>query len=102
LREQGLEVDEINYARQPLDEATLLTIVEAAGGVARVLNARQEVARARGWTVEQPPSAAEFAAAAAAEPNLLRRPILILGDQVLVGYDRKTEGDWARLGKRQP
>jgi arsenate reductase-like glutaredoxin family protein len=97
LRENGIEVDEINYAKQPLDESTLRAILKAAGGVARVLNARHASAKERGWSLESPPSAAEFVAAAASEPNLIRRPILIGKRQVLIGYDRSNQDEWAKL-----
>lgn len=80
-------VEAIDYARKGLDAATVTRIVEAAGSVAAVLNTRHETAKARGWK-EKPPSTREFAAAVAAEPNLLRRPILIRGKKVIVGFDR--------------
>ena len=35
-----------------------------------------------------PPTAAAFAKAAAEEPNLLRRPILVNGKRVIVGFDQ--------------
>jgi len=96
LRERGVQVEEVNYARTGLDERTVKAIVAAAGGVAPVLNVRHELARTRGW-VERPPSAAEFAAEVARDPNLLRRPILISGKRVLVGYDKKNQEDWQKL-----
>lgn len=96
LTDRGIEVEDTNYAKAPLDAATLAAIVKAAGGVAPVLNKRHEIAKAKGWG-EAPPSAAEFLAAAAAEPNLLRRPILIRGTSVLVGYDKSNEKVWAAL-----
>ena len=96
MRERGVDVDERNYAKTGLDEATVKAIVAAAGGVARVLNTRHEVARSRGWA-DTPPPPAEFAAAVAAEPNLLRRPILIAGKKVLVGYDKKSRDEWTKV-----
>jgi arsenate reductase-like glutaredoxin family protein len=93
LREHSLDVDEINYAKKGLDEATIKEIVAAAGSVAAVLNTRHEIAKARGWA-DKPPGAAEFARAAAGEPNLLRRPILIAGKKVIVGFDKEA---YARL-----
>ena len=86
MREHKVELDEINYAKTGLDEATIRAIVAKAGGVAAVLNARHATAKANDW-VTRPPSAAAFARAAAADPNLLRRPILIAGDRVIVGFD---------------
>jgi arsenate reductase (glutaredoxin) len=89
LREHKVELDEVNYARTGLDEATIKTIVAKAGGVGAVLNARHATAKANDWAAK-PPSAASFAKAAAADPNLLRRPILIAGDRVIVGFDPKA------------
>jgi arsenate reductase-like glutaredoxin family protein len=96
LRERGIVVDEVNYAKTGLDAATVKSIVAAAGGVARVLNGRHELARTRGWG-ERPPPVDEFAAAVTKDPNLLRRPILVSGKRVLVGYDKKNLEEWAKL-----
>jgi arsenate reductase-like glutaredoxin family protein len=87
LRSAGHEVEEINYARTGLTEQTVKDIVAKAGSVAAVLNTRHATAKASGW-IESPPSAAVFAKAVAADVNLLRRPILIVGNRVIVGFDR--------------
>jgi len=89
LREKKLEADEVNYARTGLDAATVQSLVAAAGGVAAVLNKRHEIAKKKGWD-EAPPAPADFAAAVAKEPNLLRRPILLVGKKVLIGFDREA------------
>jgi len=52
-----------------------------------VLNTRHATAKEKGW-VDKPPSAAVFAKAVAADANLLRRPILMLDDKVIVGFDK--------------
>ena len=96
MRERQIEVEEVNFAKSPLDEGAVRAIVRAAGGVAHVLNTRHATAKAEGWA-EKPPTAAAFAKAAAAEPNLLRRPILLAGDRILVGYDKKNQDAWAAL-----
>lgn len=80
-------IEQVDYARKGIDEETVARIVALAGSVAAVLNTRHETAKKKGWK-EKPPSAKEFAKAVAAEPNLLRRPILILGKKVIVGFDR--------------
>jgi arsenate reductase-like glutaredoxin family protein len=87
LRDKQLEVDEINYAKVALTEAVVATIVAAAGSVAAVLNTRHRLAKANNW-VAKPPSATAFAKAVALELNLLRRPILIDGKRVIIGFDR--------------
>ena len=52
-----------------------------------MLNTRHAIAKEKGW-VDKPPDAATFAKAVAKEPNLLRRPILIDGKKVIVGFDK--------------
>jgi len=91
LRKAGVELEEVNYAKAPLSEAQVATIVKKAGGVAAVLNTRHATAKEKGWA-EKPPSAAEFAKAAAAEPNLLKRPIVVAGDKVIVGFNKTEYG----------
>jgi arsenate reductase-like glutaredoxin family protein len=87
LRDRKLDIEEINYAKTGLTEATVKDIVAKAGSVAAVLNTRHAMAKDKGW-VESPPSAAVFAKAVAADVNLLRRPILIVGNRVIVGFDK--------------
>jgi arsenate reductase-like glutaredoxin family protein len=87
LRDRKLDLEEINYAKNGLTEATVKEIVAKAGSVAAVLNTRHATAKANGW-IESPPSAAVFAKAVAADVNLLRRPILIVGNRVIVGFDK--------------
>jgi arsenate reductase-like glutaredoxin family protein len=89
-----LELDEINYAKTGLTEATVKSIVEAAGSVAAVLNTRHATAKDKGW-VDKPPSVAEFAKAVVSDVNLLRRPIVIHGKKVVVGLD---EAAYKKLG----
>jgi arsenate reductase-like glutaredoxin family protein len=87
LRNSSFEVTEVNYAKSVLTEATVKDIVAKAGSVAAVLNTRHATAKAKGW-VESPPSVAVFAKAVVADVNLLRRPILIDGNKVIVGFDK--------------
>jgi arsenate reductase-like glutaredoxin family protein len=95
LRNAGVEVEEIDYAKTGLTAATVEGIVKAAGGVAAVLNTRHAIAKEKGWA-EKPPPIAEFAKAVSAEVNLLRRPILIDGKKVIVGFDKPA---YAKLAK---
>jgi polyphosphate kinase len=87
LRNSGLEIEEVDYAKKGLTADTVEDIVAKAGSVAAVLNTRHAIAKEKGWA-EKPPSASVFAKAVAAEPNLLRRPILIDGKKVIVGFDK--------------
>lgn len=55
------------------------------------LNPRNELYRKRKMK-EHPPSRAEALKLMAREPNLIRRPVVIGGQQVILGYDeRKLE-----------
>jgi arsenate reductase-like glutaredoxin family protein len=87
LRGKQLELEEINYAKAGLTEATVKMLVAKAGGVGAVLNTRHATAKEKGW-VAKPPSATEFAKAVVADVNLLKRPIYIDGDKVIVGFDK--------------
>ena len=87
-------LNERNYASKPLTADEVRAIVRAAGGVAAVLNARHERAESGGWK-ETPPSIETFVAAAVADANLLRRPIVLTDDgRVVVGKD---EAGWRGL-----
>jgi arsenate reductase-like glutaredoxin family protein len=89
LRKSGFEgVEEINYAKAPLSADVVEGLVALAGGVAAVINTRHAIAKEKGW-VASPPTARVFAEAVAKEPNLLKRPILVVDDaRVIVGFDK--------------
>lgn len=50
------------------------------------LNSRNELYRERDMK-ERPPSRAEALKLMAAEPNPIRRPVVIAGKQIILGYD---------------
>lgn len=93
MRKHEVEMAEVDYSKKALDEAAVRAIVERAGGVSAVLNGRHAIAKEKGWLTE-PPDVATFARAVAKEPNLLRRPILIVGKRAIVGFD---EAAYAKL-----
>jgi arsenate reductase-like glutaredoxin family protein len=82
-----------DYAKSPLKAEEIRAIVAAAGGVAPVLNTTHATAKERGWKTS-PPGTDEFVAAALAEPNLLRRPIVLVDGKIVIGKD--AEG-WKRV-----
>lgn len=53
------------------------------------LNPKNELYRKRGMK-EKPPSRAEALKLMAAEPNLIRRPVVIRGRKVVLGWDEKA------------
>jgi arsenate reductase-like glutaredoxin family protein len=86
---------EIDFAKKPLDEATVKDLVDRAGSVAAVLNARNKDVKEKGW-VDKPPDAGTFAKAVVKDVNLLKRPILVAGKKIIVGFDKAA---YAKLGK---
>lgn len=87
MREKQLVLEEVNFAKAAPSEATVKAIIEKAGSVSAVMNTRHKTVKEKGW-VDKPPSAAVFAKAVAAEVNLLRRPIYIDGDKIIIGFDK--------------
>ena len=86
---------EIDYAKKPLDEATVKGLIDLAGSVAAVLNTRNKDVKEKGWN-EKPPDAATFAKAVVKDVNLLKRPIIVAGKKIIVGFDKAV---YAKLAK---
>lgn len=53
------------------------------------LNTRNEMYRQRNMK-ENPPSRADALKMMAAEPNLIRRPVVISGTKIVLGYDEEA------------
>jgi arsenate reductase len=53
------------------------------------LNTRNEMYRQKNMK-ENPPSRAEAIRMIAGEPNLIRRPIIISGNKILLGFDQES------------
>ena len=87
MRNAGVEFDAIDYAKQPLDVATVKSLVAAAGGVAPLVNTRHAIAKEKGWATS-PPDADTFAKAVVKDVNLLRRPLYMAGKKLIVGFDK--------------
>ena len=87
MRKAGWELNEINYAKTALDEDTVKQLVDRAGSVAAVLNTRHAIAKQHGWATT-PPDAATFAKAVVKDVNLLRRPLLLVGKKLVIGFDQ--------------
>lgn len=84
--ELGVEVEERNFNKEALTEAELTELIEVAGGVAAVISPRNAAVKEKGWA-NDPPDTATFVAAAAADNKMIRRPILVVGNKVVVGND---------------
>ena len=60
----------------------------------KFLNTRNELYR-RENMAEKPPTRAEALKLMAAEPNLIRRPVVIRGGKIVLGFDEKELEDLA-------
>ena len=89
-----IELEEINYAKTGLDVDTVKSLVAKVGSVKALVNSRHAIAKENGW-VDNPPDAETFAKAVVKDVNLLRRPILLAGKKVIVGFDKPA---YAKLG----
>lgn len=86
MKANGVVAEE-HDTKKGITVAEVLDIVARAGGVLPVLNTRHEIAKEKGWATK-PPAESTFAKAVVAEVNLLRRPILIDGKTIVIGYDK--------------
>jgi arsenate reductase len=85
-KDLGVELDERDYAKAPLTTAELKDLF--AGRDPRdFLNARSPAFKAMGLAGKSltPPQAL---ALMAKEPNLIKRPIVITGKEMIAGFDR--------------
>ena len=84
LREKGAQFEEVDL-NQGLSAAELDKLI-GKRDYREFLNSKNELYRERGMK-ENPPSRDEALKLMAAHPNLIRRPILVKGSQIVLGYD---------------
>ena len=85
-KELGAELDERDYAKSPLTAAELKDLF--AGRDPRdFLNPRSPAFKAMGLAGKTL-SPEQALALMAKEPNLIKRPIVIAGKQIIAGFDR--------------
>jgi arsenate reductase-like glutaredoxin family protein len=79
---------ERDYAKQPLTNEEIDAIF-GDDPIPPFLNTRHAVYKERGFA-EKLPSRAELIPLIIAEPNLLRRPIVRKGKNVVIGFDKEA------------
>jgi arsenate reductase len=87
LLEQGAELELRDLAKDRLTAEELDKLI-GDRDYKLFLNTRNEIYRERKMG-ERPPSRAEAIRMMAAEPNLIRRPVVIRGGQMVLGYDEE-------------
>jgi arsenate reductase len=88
LLERGAELDSRDLDKERLSEAELDKLI-AARDYKHFLNPRNELYRARNMK-EKPPTRLEAVKLMAQVPNLIRRPVVIRGDQIVLGFDEEA------------
>jgi arsenate reductase-like glutaredoxin family protein len=84
LLEHGVELESRDLDKERLSETELEKLV-GERDYEQFLNTRNELYRTRNMK-GNPPSRAEAIRLMAKEPNLIRRPIVIKGTQIVLGY----------------
>jgi arsenate reductase-like glutaredoxin family protein len=94
LLEEKITFDSRDLGNKPLTETELHELI-GDRDYKEFLNSRNELYRKRKMK-EHPPSRSEAIKLMAKEPNLIRRPLLIRGSQIIFGFD---EAAYRRLAK---
>ncbi len=87
LREKGAEFEELDLNRG-------LTVAQLGQLIGKrdyrdFLNSRNELYRERGMK-DNPPSRAEALRLMSENPNLIKRPILVKGREIVLGFDEEA------------
>jgi arsenate reductase len=88
LLERGVELELRDLAQDRLTVAELDNLI-GERDYRLFLNTRNELYRQRNMK-EDPPSRADALKMMAAEPNLIRRPVVISGTRIVLGYDEEA------------
>jgi arsenate reductase len=84
----GAELESRDLDKQRLIENELEELI-GDRDYKEFLNTRNELYRARNMK-ENPPSRAEAIKLMAKEPNLIRRPVVLRGSQMVLGFDEEA------------
>jgi arsenate reductase len=84
----GVELESRDLDKQRLSEAELEELI-GDRDYKEFLNTRNELYRTRNMK-EHPPTRAEAIKLMAKEPNLIRRPVVLRGSQMVLGFDEEA------------
>jgi arsenate reductase (glutaredoxin) len=85
LLELKLDFDSRDLDRQPLSESELDKLISTRD-YKNFLNTRNDLYRERNMA-EKPPTRPEALKLMSKTPNLIRRPLLVRGSQIIIGFD---------------
>ena len=84
----GVELESRDLDKERLSEAELEELI-GNRDYKEFLNTRNELYRTRNMK-EHPPSRTEAIKLMAKEPNLIRRPVVLRGSQMVLGFDKES------------
>jgi arsenate reductase (glutaredoxin) len=99
LLAHGAELDSRDLDKDRLSEVELDALI-GAHDYKLFLNSRNELYRTKNMKLK-PPSRAEAINLMAKTPNLIRRPVVIRGDQIVLGYDEEAYKKLLKAGSRK-
>jgi arsenate reductase-like glutaredoxin family protein len=85
LQSQKANFEEREYGKSPLSEKELREII-GEGPIEKFLNTRTPLYREKNMK-QKPPSKAAAIKLMLKDPNLLKRPVIIMGKKKLAGFD---------------
>jgi arsenate reductase-like glutaredoxin family protein len=85
--ELKVELDERDYAKQPLSAAELRELFRGRDS-RDFLNPKSPAFKAKGLAGKKL-SAEQAIALMAGEPNLIKRPLVVAGGEIIAGFDRE-------------
>jgi len=88
LQEKGIDLEFRDLDKQRLTAGELDELI-GERDYREFLNTRNELYRMRNMK-EHPPSRTEAIKLMVAEPNLIRRPVVIAGGRIILGYDEEA------------
>lgn len=88
MLELGAELESRDLDKERLTEAELGELI-GDRDYKEFLNTRNELYRTKNMK-EHPPSRAEAIKLMAKEPNLIRRPVVLRGSQMVLGFDEEA------------
>ena len=85
MLELGAELESRDVDKQPFSEKELDELI-GARDYRSFLNSRNELYRERNMAIKTPPRA-EAIRLMSRNPNLIKRPVVVRGDQIVLGLD---------------
>ena len=90
MLDEGVEFEEREINKNPMSADELDALIGKRNYV-EFLNSRNDLYRERKMK-EKPPLREQALKLMAGEPNLMRRPILVKGNEILLGFDEEEWG----------